>query len=101
MNSGIITLSNIRPEGLSKEEYLLFCISYKMVKLGKTPDMIFAILDKNHGGTIDRQEFLYGLKKSLDIWLDDEDIVELFDILQVNGEINKLEFNQKIANDRF
>jgi len=41
------------PDNISIENFVVFLISYKMVKLGLTPDDIFNIIDADGGGSLD------------------------------------------------
>lgn len=56
---------------MSIENFVLFQISHKMVKLGLTPDDVFNIIDADGGGTLDQDELLLGLKRNLDVMLPD------------------------------
>jgi len=69
-----------------------------MAKLGKTPEAIFNMLDKDAGGTIDANEFITGTKDDLDLWISDENVHRLMRILDTrgNGEVTKETFMAKI-----
>lgn len=43
----------LRPNKVSVEDYVLFLISHRMVKMGVTPDDIFTMIDADGGGTLD------------------------------------------------
>lgn len=96
--SGERALELIKPEKVTIEDYVAFKICHKMAKLGKTPEMIFTLLDKDQGGTIDVSEFISGTKEDLDLWISDKNITLLLEQLDVNGnkEITKESFMGKI-----
>ena len=95
--SGEKALELIKPQSVSIEDFVAFKICHKMAKLGKTPEMIFNILDKDQGGTIDVDEFLTGTKVDLDLWISDKNILKLLAQLD-NGtkEISKDAFMNRI-----
>lgn len=43
----------LRPKNVSVEDFVLFLISHRMVKMGVTPDDIFTMIDADGGGTLD------------------------------------------------
>lgn len=96
--SGEKALELIRPEKVSIEDFVAFKICHKMAKLGKTPEMIFTLLDKDQGGTIDVDEFISGTKEDLDLWISDANVTKLLKLLDTNGnnEITKEAFMGKI-----
>ncbi|CAG9329268.1 unnamed protein product [Blepharisma stoltei] len=95
---GTLALEYIKPEAVSHEDFVAYKICHKMAKLGKTPEAIFNMLDKDAGGTIDANEFISGTKEDLDLWISDENINKLMRLLDTrgNGEITKESFMAKI-----
>lgn len=95
-------LEMIKPEKVKAEDFVAYKICHKMAKLGKTPEMIFNLLDKDQGGTIDSKEFTSGTKNDLDLWISDKNIGLLVQALDSTGtqEISKESFMSKI-NMRF
>jgi DNA repair exonuclease SbcCD ATPase subunit len=91
-------LELIKPDRVTIEDYVAFKICHKMAKLGKTPEMIFSLLDKDQGGTIDVSEFISGTKDDLDLWISDKNVTKLLELLDTNGnkEITKESFMSKI-----
>jgi hypothetical protein len=98
-DAGLKALELLKPSSVSYEDFVAFKICHKMAKMGKTPEMIFSILDKDAGGTIDAKEFLTGTKEDLDLWISDENINKLMTHLDVEGtgEIRKEVFMGKIS----
>ena len=96
--SGTKALDLLKPALVSVEDYVAFKICHKMAKLGKTPEMIFNILDKDKGGTIDPNEFLTGTKEDLDLWIPDSMLEKLLKSLTntENNEITKEAFMSRI-----
>lgn len=96
--SGEKALELMKPGKVSIEDFVAFKICHKMAKIGKTPEMIFAIIDKDQGGTIDVGEFIEGTKEDLDLWISDTNITKLLVKLdkENKGEISKEAFMEKI-----
>lgn len=91
-------LELIKPSNVTIEDYVAYKICHKMARLGKTPEMIFSLIDKDQGGTIDIQEFITGTKEDLDLWISDENVTKLLKHLDTNNtrEISKEAFMAKI-----
>ena len=96
--AGEKALELLRPGKVSIEDFVAFKICHKMAKLGKTPEMIFTLLDKDQGGTIDVGEFITGTKGDLDLWISDTNVTKLLVQLDTSGtgEISKEAFMEKI-----
>ena len=96
--SGTRALEIMKPEKISQEDFVCFKICHKMAKLGNTPEMIFNLLDKDGGGTISDKEFILGIKKDLDLWISDNNIIKLLVLLDPagKGEVSKEIFTFKI-----
>ena len=96
--AGEKALELLRPSKVSIEDFVAFKICHKMAKLGKTPEMIFTLLDKDQGGTIDVGEFINGTRGDLDLWISDANVTKLLRQLDDvgNGEISKEAFMGKI-----
>ena len=95
---GEMALELIKPEKVSVEDYVAYKICHKMAKIGKTPEMIFNLLDKDAGGTVDCKEFISGTKGDLDLWISDGNVQKLMEALDANQskEISKESFMSKI-----
>ncbi|CAG9335791.1 unnamed protein product [Blepharisma stoltei] len=96
--SGTLALELIKPESVSDEDFVAYKICHKMAKLGKTPEAIFNMLDKDAGGTIDVNEFITGTRDDLDLWITDKVVGKFMASLagNENGEISKETFMKKI-----
>lgn len=97
--AGLKVLELLKPSKISHEDFVAFKICHKMAKLGKTPEMIFKLLDKDQGGTIDSTEFITGTKDDLDLWISDANISKLMSQLDTDGtgEVTKEAFMGKIS----
>ena len=97
-SGGEMALELIKPEKVSVEDYVAYKICHKMAKIGKTPEMIFNLLDKDAGGTVDCKEFISGTKGDLDLWISDGNVEKLMEALDANHskEISKESFMSKI-----
>lgn len=101
-DGGEKVLELIRPEKVRIEDFVAYKICHKMAKLGKTPEMIFNLLDKDQGGTIDSNEFISGTKIDLNLWISDKNIGNFLNSMDKTDaqEISKESFMSKI-NMRF
>ncbi|CAG9318926.1 unnamed protein product [Blepharisma stoltei] len=92
--SGTLLLEKICPEKVVFNDFIGFLIANKMRKKGKRPEELFNKLDKNHGGTLDGQEFIEGAKKDLELWISDVNIIKFFQEVDISkhGEITQEEF---------
>mmetsp|Transcript_29492 Transcript_29492/g.29221 ORF Transcript_29492/g.29221 Transcript_29492/m.29221 type:complete len:1237 (+) Transcript_29492:328-4038(+) len=96
--SGTLALELIKPEAVGLDNYVAYMITHKMAKMGKTPEMIFNVLDKDGGGSISTTEFIAGVKQDLDLWISDANIQQLLQSLDKDGsgELEKTEFTGRI-----
>lgn len=101
--SRAITISLLKPENVSVNDYLIFRICHKMAKLGKTTEQIFNEWDKDGGGSVDKNELLDGIKGYLDLYMSNNDVETLFKALDPNneGEIKSSIFSSVINIDRY
>ena len=90
-------LNSLKPESMSTEDFFLFRICHKIVRMGESTENIFAKMDVDKGGTIDKDELIEGIKKYLEISLPEEDVLCLFNTLDIKerGEISKETFMSK------
>ena len=79
--SGELALQLLRPSSVSLAEFVLFKICHKMAKMGLTEEALFSLIDLDGGGTIDKEEFVEGVRSSLDLWITREHVVEVFNTL--------------------
>lgn len=96
--SGTLALELIKPDLVSDVDFVAYKICHKMAKLGKTPEAIFNMLDKDGGGSIDVIEFIEGTKQDLDLWISDEQIKKFMGTLDETGtgEVTKEKFLSRI-----
>lgn len=79
--SGELALQLLRPHNVSLAEFVLFKICHKMAKMGLTEEALFSLIDLDGGGTIDKEEFVEGVRSSLDLWITRDHVVEVFNTL--------------------
>jgi Ca2+-binding EF-hand superfamily protein len=90
--SGELALELLRPTQVSKVDFLLFRICHKMAALGLSSEDVFAMIDTDAGGTIDENEFVEGIRSSLDLWISTQEIVEVFQAVAGGEELTKEAF---------
>ena len=101
--SRAITISLLKPESVTMNDYLVFKICHKMAKMGKTAEQVFTDWDKDGGGSIDKEELLEGMKGYLDLYMTNHDIETLYNSLDPNneGEIKSSVFYSVISIDKY
>lgn len=82
---GVKTLRLLRPENLSLEEYVAFMICQKIIRIGKTVESVFNLIDKDGSKTIDKKELFMFSRNSIDLWVDEEDMNKCFSSLVTTG----------------
>ncbi|CAG9319758.1 unnamed protein product [Blepharisma stoltei] len=97
--SGTQTLEHLKPPNVTDEEFVIYKICHRMSKLGKTPEGIFNILDRDGGGSIDCIEFVRGTYSALDLWISQSTIKKLFEKIDKDGsgDLSKDEFCKWIS----
>jgi hypothetical protein len=78
-------ISHLLPETGNRLDLILLKVCGTMARMGKNPRYIFDLLDLDHGGTIDYQEFVDGIRYSLNIWVTQEEAEELCAYIDSNG----------------
>ena len=93
--SGELALKLLKPDGVSMANYVVFKVCHKMAKLGLSPDAVFNLIDADGGGSIDADEFVKGIKTSLELWISEADIREVYDEIAEFGELSRTVFAQR------
>ena len=89
----------LRPKNMKEEEYLIFRICYKILKMGKTVEKVFIMFDNNSLGYISSFQLIDNIKKYLELSLSEQDIntlIKAFDP-QNNDIITHDQFLNKIS----
>ena len=89
----------LRPQYLSKEEYLLFCICHMLKLQNITPEGLFERADPKHFEYIQVDDILDAIKEYLEIWIPPEYkiiVYSLLDCLSVST-ISKERFLSKVS----
>lgn len=84
-------------------DYLVFNICFKMVKLKKTADQLFTFIDESGDDVISEDEFVLGIREDLGLWLRDEDLVKVFQKVDIDGSgmLDRSEFMSVLNLDQF
>ena len=96
-DSGELALQLMRPSQVTLVDFILFKICHKMAKLGMREEAVFSMIDLDGGGTIDREEFVEGIRTSLDLWVSTSDILEAFEALTSEQEMTRDLFLEKCS----
>ena len=97
--SGELALELLRPEKVSHSDYVLFKLCHKMAKLGMNPEGVFNLIDADHGGSIDEEEFVKGIQSSLELWIPETEIRSVFGELATDGVLSKHSFLARCSFD--
>jgi len=92
--SGELALQLLRPEGCSLVDYVTFKLCHKMAKLGMSAEAVFKLIDEDGGGSISEAEFVSGIKSSLELWITEADIKEVYQELAKGGELTLQDFTE-------
>lgn len=49
-------------EDPTRQQFLMYLMTAKLCKLGKTPAQIFNMMDQDGGGHLDHEEFIQGMQ---------------------------------------
>lgn len=87
------------PDDKSHVDFILFIVAWKMSRTGKHPKEIFEAMDNDGGGSLDRQELVTGLRSTMGIMLNDEEVDILLNYIDEDktGTIELDEFNDKVS----
>jgi hypothetical protein len=93
--SGELALQLLRPEACSLSDYVTFKLCHKMAKLGMSAEAVFKLIDEDGGGSISETEFVNGVKTSLELWITETDIKEVYQELAKGGELTLQDFTER------
>lgn len=93
-----LLLSLIRPEHITKENYYLFYIAYKMSRVPISPEELFDILDMKKEGVLSNRTLVQGIVRQLDLWISTENVEIIFNAFEslTSGKVSKQCFVSKL-----
>ena len=97
--SGELALDLLRPERVSHSDYVLYKVCHRMGKMGLNPEAVFNLIDTDHGGSIDEEEFVQGIKSSLELWIPEGEIRAVHAELATGGALSRNAFLAKCSFD--
>jgi len=83
---GTLALELMKPKNIPIEELVAYKLTHKMAKLGKTPEGLYGLLDKNGDCAINCIEFIKGCRTILDLWVTPDGIKKFFEKLDIYNE---------------
>ena len=89
----------LKPKIISEDEYLIFRICQKIIRMGQTAENVFSMFDCNSNGTLTKTMVIDNIKKILEISFTDNDIKSLMTILDPKdtNSISREQFLSKIS----
>lgn len=94
-----VAIRMLKPEALTDEEYLMFRISHKIVKMGFTPEILYRNLDNNDAGELTGKNIIEGIRRTLEISLSKTDVSILEGFF--SGHMQKEGFVSRISMNGF
>ena len=90
-------LQGLKPEALECDDYSAFLICARLSKLELTPASVF----QHFGAARVKEPVLIGsLKQRLELWLNEEEISQVFSAVEDKGIITQTAFEERLAFDR-
>lgn len=95
---GTSVLKSLKPASMSLPDYITFQICHKMHKQQTDSMKIFTLLDQDHSGKLNSDEFSKGLRDLLSLWIEEEDITSTFRSLynRWSGLVSKIQFSKQV-----
>ena len=91
-NYGILALKLLRPDSVCVEDFVVFQICQKIVRLGRSIEGVFNIIDSSL--SVDIKELSQFSKSNIDLWVDENDLELCFMKIATPG-------TEEIAKDAF
>ena len=85
-------ITHLLPETDNRIDLILLKVCGTMARLGKNPRYIFDLLDADKGGTLDYQEFVDGIRYTLNIWVTQEEAEHLCEYINSGEEKGQVTF---------
>ena len=67
-------ISMLKPKIMTEEEFLMFRIYNKIIRMGNTAEILFSVLDVEGTGSIQLKSFLEYIKKNLEVIMNQADV---------------------------
>lgn len=96
---GMLALKMLKPTDVCVEDYVVFQICQKIVRLGRSIESVFNIIDKDASLSVDIKELSQFSKSNIDLWVDENDLELCFSKLVTPGtdEIPKESFISRFS----
>ena len=96
-------VSLLRPKATADEDFLLFKISNRAIRMGLTSEIMFAVLDADSSGAVGLKEFLEYLRRTLEIMVSDSEAAILREAfsLKLTGLVDKEAFLSRFQVKQF
>lgn len=91
-SSGTALLRRLRPEALPLDQYVLFKVCNKMAILSMNSEEVFAAMDADKGGEMSEDEFISGVQKVMQLWIEDGDLKAVYRLMAPNGTLTRTDF---------
>jgi hypothetical protein len=102
-NLGTLALKLLRPAEICVEDFVVFQICQKIVRLGRSIEGVFNIIDKDASLSVDIKELSQFSKSNIDLWVDENDLELCFAKIATPGtqEIAKEVFMNRFSIKNF
>jgi hypothetical protein len=97
--AGERVIANMQPDTDNKIELTLLKVCGTMARMGKDPKYMFEILDLDQGGAVDYHELVDGIRLKLNIWVTQEEAVDLCAYIDESGmgQISLEDWTSKVS----
>ena len=92
-----LMLQQCKPKNVNQLDFSIFQICKRMAKNAKDTVTLYSTIDKDRNGEITKEEFATGLRSNLHLWITEEDLIKVFDSLDVGETIDIYEFKDIMA----
>ncbi|CAG9320877.1 unnamed protein product [Blepharisma stoltei] len=92
-------ISLLKPERFTSEQFMVFRICHKIIRMGETAENVFAGFDVDRkDNEISRDQLIEGMRKELELAMPEDEATILFNVLDPKntGKISRDTFLQKI-----
>mmetsp|Transcript_27901 Transcript_27901/g.27583 ORF Transcript_27901/g.27583 Transcript_27901/m.27583 type:complete len:569 (+) Transcript_27901:372-2078(+) len=92
-------ISLLKPESFTPEQFMVFRICHKIIRMGETAENVFSVFDVDRkNNEITRDQLIDGVRKILELAMPDDEASILFNVLDPKnaGRISRDTFLQKI-----
>jgi len=91
-SSGTALLKRLRPETLPLDQYVLFKVCNKMAILSMNSEEVFTAMDADKGGEMSEEEFISGVQRVMQLWIEDGDLKAVYRLMAPNGTLTRVDF---------